>query len=93
LEEEIRQLRSRNDYLEDLLISASEFKITSFMYVQERGRGTWCVFNLGDVLNADSEWEYEPTPSNRDEAFLERTRFDRDTALRLAKEKANAKRK
>ena len=26
-------------------------------------------------LNTDLEWEYEPSPSNRDEAFYERCRF------------------
>lgn len=87
--EEIKKLTARNDELEDLLIMASAFKVSPMIHVEERGGGKWCVTSFGDVLNIEGEWEYEPAPSGRDEAFLERTRFDRATALRLAKEKAN----
>lgn len=89
LSDENEELRKRNDYLEDLAIMASEFKITPVIHVQERGKNRWCVFKLGDVLNADGEWEYEPQASSRDEEFLERTRFSRETAIKLAKDKAN----
>jgi hypothetical protein len=40
-------------------------------------RERWAVTNgWGDVLNHRFRWEREPMPSNRDEEFLERARFD-----------------
>lgn len=44
--------------------------------VRYRGRGKWAVCRLGDVLNRDGEWEWEPLPSSRDDAFFARCRFD-----------------
>lgn len=89
LRAEIDDLRKQVDHLEDLAIMASSFKISPRISVEERGKGKWCVYDMGDVLNVDGEWELEPTlPSSRDDDFLNRTRFDRDTAIRLAKEKA-----
>jgi len=35
----------------------------------------WAVRKLGACLNHDGEWEYEPMPSSRDDAFLHRCRF------------------
>ena len=35
-----------------------------------------CINKAGEVLNKSGEWESEPMPSNRDEAFLDRCRFD-----------------
>lgn len=89
LHQELEALRKRNDYLEDMLIMASSFKISARITVEERGGGKWCIYDTGDVLNDEGEWEYEPRPSSRDEAFLARTRFDRETAIRLAKEIAD----
>lgn len=43
---------------------------------QMRGPDLWAVRYRGDVLNKDGEWEWEPMPSGRDEAFLARARFD-----------------
>lgn len=31
--------------------------------------------SMGRCLNINSEWEYEPSPSSRDDAFYERCRF------------------
>lgn len=36
----------------------------------------WCVRRHGDCLNHDAEWEWEPSPSNRDDEFYARCRFD-----------------
>lgn len=36
----------------------------------------WAVCNLGDVLNKNGQWEYEPQPSSRSDEFIECTRFD-----------------
>lgn len=43
---------------------------------QKSGRERWAVRQMGDCLNKQGEWEFEPTPSSRDAAFLERCRFD-----------------
>lgn len=51
----------------------------------------WHVFAVrngaGSCLNKDGEWEYEPMPSNRDEKFIFRCRFDSfsDAAKALGK--------
>ena len=36
----------------------------------------WCVRRRGDCLNHDAEWEWEPSPSNRNDEFYARCRFD-----------------
>ena len=35
----------------------------------------WCVRRRGDCLNHDAEWEWEPSPSNRNDEFYARCRF------------------
>lgn len=56
------------------------------IYVESRDKynKTWVVSNGSGVWNADNEFEWEPSPSNRDDEFIARTRFDRDTAVLLA---------
>ena len=52
---------------------------------QRDGSRLWAVRNsFGDVLNKQGEWEWEPQPSSRDEAFLRRCRFDTPLAARDA---------
>jgi hypothetical protein len=36
----------------------------------------WAARHQGNCLNNSFEWEHEPTPSGRDDAFLARCRFD-----------------
>lgn len=43
---------------------------------QRDGRHKWAVRRAGSCLNRDSEFEYEPLPSSRDDEFLARCRFD-----------------
>lgn len=43
---------------------------------QINGSALWAVRRVGTVLNKQGEWEWEPMPSNRDDEFLARTRFD-----------------
>jgi len=46
----------------------------------------WKVSSGSRCLNCVGEWEYEPMPSSRDDAFLARCRFDTlDKAVRLAR--------
>lgn len=43
---------------------------------QLEGPAKWAVRRLGECLNKQGEWEYEPMPSSRDDEFLTRCRFD-----------------
>jgi hypothetical protein len=44
--------------------------------VEDRGVGLWAIVNdMRSNLARDGEWEYEWSPSNRDEAFLARSRW------------------
>lgn len=52
-----------------------------------RGAAAWAITLDGACLNREGEWEHEPLPSSRDQAFFERCRFGLDDALRRAVEK------
>jgi hypothetical protein len=54
-----------------------------------RGLDMWAVTQEPHCLNSTGEWEYEPSPSNRDDAFLARCRFTRDEAIEKARELVN----
>lgn len=56
--------------------------------IEWRGTNRWAVLDGPYCLGRDGEWEYEPLPSNRDDAWIEAHRFDLATAQRLAKEAA-----
>ncbi|WP_436291867.1 dTMP kinase [Variovorax sp. LjRoot178] len=45
---------------------------------QISGPAKWAVRLNGECLNRTGEWEWEPMPSGRDDAFLARCRFDTD---------------
>lgn len=45
-------------------------------YRQREGPDKWVVQSNSNVLNKDGEWEWEPRPSSRDDAYLARCRFD-----------------
>jgi hypothetical protein len=53
--------------------------------VEYRGRGKWGVLDGRYCLAADGSWEYEMRPSEREDDWLARHRFDLETALELAK--------
>lgn len=36
----------------------------------------WAIREFSHCLNKAGKWEYEPSPSERDEAFLKRCRWD-----------------
>lgn len=50
-------------------------------------KDVWAIINGGHCLNRDGVWEWEPSPSNRDEAFIERTRFPLFVAMKMVEEK------
>jgi hypothetical protein len=59
------------------------------LYVEWRGDDRWAVCTgFQRCLSSTGEWDYEPSPSNREDDYLDTHRFDLDTALRLAKEQA-----
>jgi hypothetical protein len=43
---------------------------------QSDGDDKWAVRCGSEVLTKTGQWEYEPMPSNRSEAFLRRARFN-----------------
>src|SRR5690349_5497152 len=65
-------------------------KYTWTITVAERDTGRWAVKGMFGVLNTDGEWEYEPSPSNREDDFLKRCRFTEEEALRRALEVVDA---
>jgi hypothetical protein len=54
--------------------------------IENRSKGQWAVLQHGKlVLARDGEWEWEPLPSERTEAFKRRTRYTLTQAVRLAR--------
>lgn len=43
--------------------------------LQREGPPLWAVRRLGNCLNKDGEFEYEPSPSSRDDNFYSRCRW------------------
>lgn len=44
--------------------------------VEASGHGRWAVRVLGRCLSKSGEWEYEPSPSNREDDWLDTVRWD-----------------
>lgn len=62
------------------------FGVTVERCQQRKGPDLWAVRCSGNVLSRTGEWEYEPMPSSRDAAFLERCRFtDLGYAIEMGK--------
>jgi hypothetical protein len=53
--------------------------------VEYRGAGRWAVTRMRQCLSVDGRWDWESLPSERGGQWLDRHRFDLDTALRLAR--------
>lgn len=64
---------------------------SSALRIAWRGCDMWAVVETGCCLNHDGEWEVEPLPSSRDDAFLERCRFTLRDAVQHAKHYRTAK--
>ena len=68
---------------------AVKFQIEGLIFIIMKSRKTsgcfWAIEDMtsGKVLNSNMEWEIEPPKSQRNEAFLIRTRFDLETALTM----------
>lgn len=63
-------------------MSAAEFTVEARPSPTNRDAYAVCI--LGGVVNRDGDLEYEPLPSSRDDAFIARCRFPRDTAVAIA---------
>lgn len=48
--------------------------------LESRGDGMWAICDRGCCWNKDGQWECEPLPSNRDDAYLKRNRYTFDEA-------------
>jgi hypothetical protein len=46
------------------------------LMLRSAGKPQYAVRRGGEVLNKSGVWEWEPSPSGRDEEFLERCRYD-----------------
>lgn len=56
--------------------------------VEYAGHGKWAIRRLSSCLGTDGEWDYEPSPSNRADEWLDSHRFTLGRALALAEEHA-----
>lgn len=52
--------------------------------VQWRGAETYAVLRHRQCLGNDGEWDFESSPSNREDEWIATHRFDYDTAYRKA---------
>lgn len=72
-EKQLAQLRA-------ILSKATVFQIAERVTIEARNQSAdarlWTVCKDGHCLNDFDEFEYEPRPSSRTDAFIERTRFD-----------------
>ena len=68
---------------------AVKFQLEGLIFLvmksRKAGSAAWAIENMmtGRVLNSNMEWELELPKSQRNEAFLIRTRFDLETAMSL----------
>lgn len=66
-----------------------KFQLSGLIFLEMKSRknkaGVWVIEDSkkNTVLNSNMEWEPEPIPEKRDEAFLIRTRFDLETAITM----------
>lgn len=49
--------------------------------VEYRGRDRWAVRNGRECLSRDGEWDFEPSPGNREQDWITAHRFSLDEAL------------
>jgi len=68
------------------LFKLNKITFSEQIHVELRGTAedSWSVVYRGDVVASDLAAEWEPSPSNRDDEFLKRTRFKLDGAQELA---------
>ena len=78
--------------LDELVNQPRDFSVDVYRYqsggitIERRGDDQWAVCRHGAVYASDGQWEYEPLPSNRDEEFIRRTRYNLHNAYEMARE-------
>lgn len=77
----VRATRYTVNCLPETDINASAFEIT----IEYRGRDLWAVVRHSYCLGCDGTWDYEMRPSEREDEWLAKHRFDLDTAGKLAR--------
>jgi hypothetical protein len=80
-----KAILSRFDFCAASLQKHAERCRDACLTVAWRADDLWAVTDCGSVLASDGEWLYEPLPSNRTDEFKAKTRFDRDTAIAMAR--------
>lgn len=56
------------------------------LYIEWRSEDKWCITNGSSVYNRLGEWEWEPSPSNRDDKFFKRCRYTLEEAVKIVEE-------
>ncbi|MEU6057959.1 hypothetical protein [Streptomyces sp. NPDC047097] len=71
------------------ILPAGDINYSVFVLAVEwRGGDRWAVVRHRECLAADGNWSWESLPSEREDEWLAKHRFDLDTALALAREHA-----
>jgi hypothetical protein len=85
---------------DDVRVSVTEYDVSILpqdheegynwsLKVQYRGKGLWGVFIHDRMcLGTDGTWDWEPSPSNREDDWIATHRFTEDEAIKLAREAA-----
>lgn len=71
----MRELEVRSYYLDRGDIPNSKLETTLDRVNQRDGTDMWTIRKGGFCLNKKGEWEFEPLPSSRTAAWLERCRY------------------
>lgn len=77
----IRESLTRNSEfsgtINDLLSCATHFRLSDSVQIVWAGAQSWMVLVEGYwALNKQNQLEYQPSPSNRTETFIQNTRYD-----------------
>lgn len=67
-----------------ILPCAYRVPVHEIVKIEQRDEDTWAICHVGTCLNHDGEWEVEPQPSSRTDAFKMRTRFSLADAMQRA---------
>lgn len=77
---------------EEMLEKANSFAVGNWngavhvnLALRDSERGLWAIVrgDSGSVWNTYGEWEFEPSPSSRDDEFFARCRYTLDQAMKI----------
>lgn len=75
------------DLREKLFKRATTFTFDNRTRIEQRSPDKYVIICFKEVLNKKGAWEYEPSPSNRSEMFLARTRYSLGEAVDMVRDK------